>query len=66
MQDGILTLTPTGPKGEENSLHGKFTAYTIIKINDTTLEWQINYERSDASPAVKRSLTIATHKRVKK
>jgi hypothetical protein len=65
VRDGILTLTPTDPKGEEGSLYGRFTAYTILKISDTTIEWQVNYGRSDASPAVKRSLTITTHKRVK-
>jgi hypothetical protein len=36
-----------------------------LKISDTTIEWQINYGRSDFSPAVKRTLAIATHKRVK-
>lgn len=65
VRDGILTLTPTDPKGEEDSLYGRFTAYTIMKISDTTIEWQVNYGRSDTSPAVKRSLTITTHKRVK-
>ena len=65
VRDGILTLTPTDPKGEEGSLYGRFTAYTIMKISDTTIEWQINWEHSDASPAVKRSLEITTHKRVK-
>jgi Lipocalin-like domain len=65
VRDGILTLTPTDPKGEEGSLYGRFTAYTILKINDTTIEWQVNWQRSDASPAVKRTLTITTHKRVK-
>ena len=63
--DGVLTLTPTDPKGEEDSLYGRFTAYTIMKISDTTIEWQINWEHSDASPAVKRSLEITTYKRVK-
>lgn len=65
VRDGVLTLTPTDPKGEEDSLYGRFTAYTIMKISDSTIEWQINWERSDASPAVKRSLEITTHKRVK-
>jgi hypothetical protein len=63
--DGVLTLTPTDPKGEENRLYGRFTAYTILKISDTTIEWQVNWQRSDTSPAVKRTLTITTHKRVK-
>jgi len=62
--DGVLTLTPTDPKGKEKSLYGRFTAYTIMKISDTTIEWQVNWQRSDASPAVKRSLEITTHKRV--
>jgi hypothetical protein len=65
VRDGILTLTPTDPKGEANSLYGRFTAYTILKISDTTFEWQVNWGRSDTSPAVKRTLTITTHKRVK-
>ena len=65
VRDGILTLTPTDPKGEERSLYGRFTAYTIMKISDTTIEWQINWGHSDASPAVKRTLEITTHKRVK-
>lgn len=65
VRDGVLTLTPTEPKGEANSLHGRFTAYTILKISDTTIEWQINYGRSDTSPAVKQTLTITTHKRAK-
>jgi len=65
VRDGILTLTPTDPKGEEDSLYGRFTAYTIMKISDTTIEWQVNWGRSDTSPAVKRTLTIDTHKRVK-
>jgi hypothetical protein len=65
VRDGILTLTPTDPKGEEGSLYGRFTAYTILKINDSTIEWQVNWQRSDTSPAVKRTLTITTHKRVK-
>jgi hypothetical protein len=65
LQDGVLTLTPTDPKGKEKSLHGRFTAHTIVKISDTTIEWQINWGKSDASPAVKRTLTITTHKRVK-
>jgi hypothetical protein len=65
VRDGILTLTPTDPKGEANSLYGRFTAYTILKISDTTIEWQVNWGRSDTSPAVKRTLTITTHKRVK-
>lgn len=64
VRDGILTLTPTDPKGKENSLYGRFTAYTILKIIDTTIEWQINYGRSDTSGAVKRTLEITTHKRV--
>jgi hypothetical protein len=64
-QDGILTLTPTDPKGKEHSLYGRFTAYTMLKINDSTIEWQINWQQSDTSPAVKRTLTITTHKRVK-
>jgi hypothetical protein len=65
VREGILTLTPTDPKGEANSLYGRFTAYTILKISETTFEWQINWQRSDTSPAVKRTLTIDTHKRVK-
>ena len=65
VRDGILTLNPTDPKGEEDSLYGRFTAYTIIESNDTGIEWQINYALSDTSLAVKRSLEIATHKRVK-
>lgn len=65
VRDGILTLTPTDPKGKEDSLYGRFTAYTILKISDTTIEWQVNYGRSDASPSVKRTLEITTHKRVK-
>jgi hypothetical protein len=65
VRDGILTLTPTDPKGKQDSLNGRFIAYTILKISDTTIEWQINYGRSDISPAVKRTLTITTHKRVK-
>ena len=65
VRDGILTLTPTDPKGKEESLYGRFTAYTILKISDKTIEWQINWQRSDTSPAVKRTLTITTHKRVK-
>ena len=65
VRDGILTLTPTDPKGKERSLYGRFTAYTIMKISDTTIEWQVNWEHSDASPAVKRSLEITTRKRVK-
>ena len=65
VRDGVLTLTPTDPKGEEGSLYGRFTAYTIMKISDTIIEWQVNWGRSDASPAVKRSLEITTHKRVK-
>lgn len=65
VRDGILTLTPTDPKGEENSLYGRFTAYTILKISETTFEWQVNWQRSDTSPAVKRTLTIDTHRRVK-
>jgi hypothetical protein len=65
VRDGILTLTPTDPKGEKNSLYGRFTAYTILKISDTTFEWQVNWQRSDTSPAVKRTLTITTHMRVK-
>jgi hypothetical protein len=64
VRNGILTLTPTDPKGEEGSLYGRFTAYTILKIDETAMDWQINYERSDTSPAVKRTLTIDTHKRV--
>jgi hypothetical protein len=65
VRDGILTLTPTDPKGKEGSLYGRFTAYTILKISDTTIEWQINYGRSDTSESVKRTLEITTHKRVK-
>jgi hypothetical protein len=65
VRDGILTLTPTDPKGEERSLYGRFTAYTIMEISASTIEWQINWRHSDASPAVKRSLEITTHKRVK-
>jgi hypothetical protein len=66
VRDGILTLTPTEPEGKEDSLYGRFTAYTILKISDTTFESQVNYGRSDASPSVKRTLEITTHKRVKK
>ena len=65
VRDGILTLTPTDPKGEKHSLYGRFTAYTIMKISDTTIEWQSNEGWSDTSSAVKRTLTITTHKRVK-
>jgi hypothetical protein len=65
VRDGILTLTPTDPKGKEHSLHGRFTAYTIMKISESVIEWQIDWENSDASPAVKRTLTISTHKRAK-
>jgi hypothetical protein len=65
VQNGVLTLTPTDPKGEGDSLYGRFTAYTVIKISESVLEWQINYEKSDTSPAVKRTLTITAHKRVK-
>lgn len=65
VRDGVLTLTPTDPKGTENSLYGRFTAFTIMKISDSTIEWQINWGHSDASPAVKRSLEITTHKRLK-
>jgi len=35
-------------------------------MSNTTIYWQINWGRSDTSPAVKRSLEITTHKRVKK
>jgi hypothetical protein len=65
VQEGVLTLTPTDPKGEKDSLYGQFTAYTIMKISDSTLEWQVDWEHSDASPAVIRSTEITTHKRVK-
>ncbi|MBT8045011.1 MAG: hypothetical protein KJO79_08675 [Verrucomicrobiae bacterium] len=65
VRDGILTLTPTDPKGKKPSLHGRFTAYTIMKISASELVWQINWEHSDASPAVKRTLTITTYKRMK-
>jgi hypothetical protein len=66
VQDGVLTLTPTDPKGKKPSLYGLFTAYTIMKINDTTLRWRVNWQRSDASPAVLRTVEITTHKRMKK
>ena len=65
VRDGILTLTPTDPRGREPSLYGLFTAYTIMKIGQSVIEWQVNWEHSDASPAVMRSLTITTHKRAK-
>jgi hypothetical protein len=56
-------MTPTDPKREEGSFYGRFAAHTILKISDTTIEWQVNHVRSDTSAAVKR--TITTHKRVK-
>jgi hypothetical protein len=65
LQDGVLTLTPTDPKGEEDSLYGRFTAYTVMKISESVIEWQVNWGKSDTSPAVKRTLTITTHKRLK-
>lgn len=65
LQDGVVTLTPTDPKGKEDSLYGRFTAYTVIKISESVINWQINYEKSDISPAAKRTITITTLKRVK-
>ena len=65
LTDGILTLTPTAPEGKKERRSGRFDAYTILKISDAVLEWQIDYERSDTPSYIKRSLLIYTHKRVK-
>jgi hypothetical protein len=65
VQEGILILTPTDPKGIQPRQSGRFTAYTIMSISKTAIEWQVNWEKSDAPPWVRRSVLITTHKRAK-